>query len=375
MAALYQSIADTIRERIASGQYETGEGLPSERKLCEEFSVSRVTIRKALQLLKNRGLLDTCIGTGHFVGSAPGSGSAGARTVVLVVPDLSFCRLTPDRDIFAALRQRLAAATPDAAAVMMEGADFLRTAEREPPGAAVAVFSGDASLQKAIARTGIAFVVVGSPDAGVNAPSVDVDQAAIGYDSARHALELGHETIGIVYHRPSYAGDRLWLEGVHRAFAERGRRCDPPLMFAMPEAGLSEIDAPVLAIVERLLKKQKATAVVAANGWIANSVLRAAAQLGVAVPEDLSLIAGETPRPPAGNGKPISGCLVDYATFGRAIANALLQAMKGGDAGRRVIPHRFVRGWTSRPPAGRPLQAVGRKKPARKTAVRKAAAL
>jgi GntR family transcriptional repressor for pyruvate dehydrogenase complex len=61
-----------LRARIASGAWETGSRLPSERQLAGEFGVARNTLRKALAALSQAGLLTAGIGRGTFVaGSVP----------------------------------------------------------------------------------------------------------------------------------------------------------------------------------------------------------------------------------------------------------------------------------------------------------------
>ncbi|WP_413737336.1 substrate-binding domain-containing protein [Sodalis sp. RH21] len=56
-----------IEQRIRDGFYEEGQRLPSELILCEEFSVSRPTISKALAKLRELGLISSTQGSGHFV--------------------------------------------------------------------------------------------------------------------------------------------------------------------------------------------------------------------------------------------------------------------------------------------------------------------
>lgn len=65
----YQEIARTLRDQIA----EVGPGhvLPSESDLSSEFAVSRVTIRRALELLREEGLVDSRQGFGWYVATAP----------------------------------------------------------------------------------------------------------------------------------------------------------------------------------------------------------------------------------------------------------------------------------------------------------------
>lgn len=67
----YQAIANEFLQRISSGDYTAGRLLPSEAKLSAEFSVSRVTIRRALEQLRDAGILDARQGLGWFVASEP----------------------------------------------------------------------------------------------------------------------------------------------------------------------------------------------------------------------------------------------------------------------------------------------------------------
>ncbi len=65
----YQEIAAALRERIAS--YADGSVLPSESDLSAEFAVSRVTVRRALELLRDQRLVDSRQGFGWYVSGEP----------------------------------------------------------------------------------------------------------------------------------------------------------------------------------------------------------------------------------------------------------------------------------------------------------------
>ncbi len=67
----YQQIADDLRGRVAAGSYAAGRVLPSEAELSAEFDASRVTIRRALETLRDEGLVDARQGFGWFVAAAP----------------------------------------------------------------------------------------------------------------------------------------------------------------------------------------------------------------------------------------------------------------------------------------------------------------
>ena len=63
----YHQIADELRGRILSGVYGAGRLMPSESELSQEFDVSRVTVRKALEILREDNLVNSRQGFGWFV--------------------------------------------------------------------------------------------------------------------------------------------------------------------------------------------------------------------------------------------------------------------------------------------------------------------
>jgi GntR family phosphonate transport system transcriptional regulator len=64
---IYIQIAEKLRQNIHQGVYQIGEQLPTETKLAEQFAVNRHTLRQAIALLKNEGLLRVDRGRGTFV--------------------------------------------------------------------------------------------------------------------------------------------------------------------------------------------------------------------------------------------------------------------------------------------------------------------
>lgn len=63
----YYQLADILKEIILGGQFKVGDTLPSERVLCDDYDVSRATVRQAIQLLKDEGLVVKVRGIGTKV--------------------------------------------------------------------------------------------------------------------------------------------------------------------------------------------------------------------------------------------------------------------------------------------------------------------
>jgi GntR family transcriptional regulator len=67
----YEQIAELLRDRIADQTYPPGSSLPSEPELSAELGVSRVTVNRAIVLLRAQGLVRVRRGAGTYVRSLP----------------------------------------------------------------------------------------------------------------------------------------------------------------------------------------------------------------------------------------------------------------------------------------------------------------
>jgi GntR family transcriptional regulator len=64
---LYAALEAQLAAGIAGGEFPVGSQLPTEDRLIQRFAVSRTTVRKAIQNLSDRGLIEIRRGTGTFV--------------------------------------------------------------------------------------------------------------------------------------------------------------------------------------------------------------------------------------------------------------------------------------------------------------------
>ncbi len=70
----YLQVATALRHRIMSGQWALGEKVATLEQLENEFQVARVTIRQAIEMLQQEGLLRSEQGRGTFVTQSPSAG-------------------------------------------------------------------------------------------------------------------------------------------------------------------------------------------------------------------------------------------------------------------------------------------------------------
>src|SRR5579872_7230066 len=73
-ATLPLTIAESLRERIANGEFGAGERLPGHRELAQSYSVSVGSVREAISMLISAGLVEARASRGTFVASTrPGT--------------------------------------------------------------------------------------------------------------------------------------------------------------------------------------------------------------------------------------------------------------------------------------------------------------
>lgn len=127
VAAKYKNIYDTLIRELEEGVFPVGSCLPTENELAERFGVSRQTVLKALDLLKNEGFLTGVRGRGTFVihsGVNPARQEAG-RLLAFIC---SYTRDSFDHEVFLGFEAE-AARSNYAVAVGNSAGDALREAE------------------------------------------------------------------------------------------------------------------------------------------------------------------------------------------------------------------------------------------------------
>ncbi len=78
----YREIAEALRTQMRSGAYAPGRLLPSEAELSRQFAASRVTIRRALEVLRDEGLVAARQGFGWFAAGQPVRQSLGRLATI-----------------------------------------------------------------------------------------------------------------------------------------------------------------------------------------------------------------------------------------------------------------------------------------------------
>ena len=222
----YVRVRDHLRA-LVTHELSEGDPIPSERLLCEQFGVSRMTVRQAVDALVVEGLLHREQGRGTFVapvkvdlqmrlasfgeemqrrGMEPSSTVLAAETAEAAPDVAEALEILPGERVFSLHRVRLAAGEPMAIEQSWISCQLM-------PG----LFDDDVpeSLYGELRRRGL------DPDWGeetISAAEVDAQEAdLLGVPAGRAALRLTRRTFSgetaLVYSRSMYRADRyvLWV--------------------------------------------------------------------------------------------------------------------------------------------------------------------
>jgi DNA-binding LacI/PurR family transcriptional regulator len=228
--------------------------------------------------------------------------------------------------------------------------------------------AADDPLFEAARRRDRPTVVVDSP-APDDAPGLDfvgIDDRAGAESAMRHLVELGHRRVGVLsfgtyahatpgpadaamQERATASVTKRRLEGCARALAAAGLPwADVPVQVC-PVSSVEQGQAGARALLD---ERSDLTAVVAFSDPLALGARLAAAEHGLAVPEDLSIVGFDDTAPPA---EGLTSVHQPHADKGRIAAERLLAALDGAPAAALdLLPTRLVvRGSTApvRPPS------------------------
>jgi DNA-binding LacI/PurR family transcriptional regulator len=189
-------------------------------------------------------------------------------------------------------------------------------------------------------------VVVAEGASDVGYPAVGADHGAGATAAVEHLLTLGHRTVhhvsGLTDSYPAVRRKEAW----QRALRRRGREVPEPV-------GGDWSAASGYAAGLELLRDPSVTAVFAANDQMAAGVLRAAAELGRRVPDEVSVVGYDDAEVAEFLTPPLTTVRQDLAGVGRHCVSVLLSAMRGEKldwSTRLLAPELVIRSSTA-PPA------------------------
>ena len=180
---------------------------------------------------------------------------------------------------------------------------------------------------------------------------VAMDEVAAGHTVAAHMLSLGHRRVGIILGDPSHAASRGRLEGYRQAFQDAAVTIDDALV----GTGDFTYDVGYRVALELLDRPVRPTAILAQNDDMAVAAIAAARDLGLSVPQDLSVAGFDNSEVSRTAWPPLTTVHQPVREMAWDAANRLI-AMLDGDTGsdaqrRRDHLHELLVRASTAPPA------------------------
>jgi GntR family transcriptional regulator of arabinose operon len=354
---------------IREGRFPPGIRLPSERRLAEDYGVSRGSVREALAALVNAGVLYRSGGKGTFVSSLPNLKDAhpDTYTIAFVISKsmLQFYRwrytvvLATVEELCLQRGCRLAyhAIGEDPEAATLEALEGKAGA-----GLDGCIVAGTVKRQTVdrLLRLGVPVVIVDRP-VPVGAPnmiSVRVDYPAGTRTAIDHLHQLGHQAIGFIGFPDSRKYRAYW-----ESLEALGLPYQPRWVVMLQRFDLQAgILAGYEATHEILGQRPLPSALLATDDLVALGAMEALGVAGIEVPGQMSLMSLDDLGQPAT--RPLTSIRVELGEVGRVAAECLLRMIQREQIPENpvVLPVEFVnRGSTGPPPecSGAPLSKGG----------------
>jgi LacI family transcriptional regulator len=179
-------------------------------------------------------------------------------------------------------------------------------------------------------------------------PTVESDSFGGAREAVRFLIELGHTRIGFIAGRPDLRSSIAREAGYRRALTDAGIPFDPALV----GVGRYVQDASAGAAAAVLSRRDRPTAIFAANDLSAIAIMGVAGELGLSVPEDLSVIGFDDIPEATQLALPLTTVRQHMQTLGSAAAGLLMTLMAGEtpDATHLRLPTRLIPRATTAPP-------------------------
>jgi DNA-binding LacI/PurR family transcriptional regulator len=362
----YQRIYNHLLGEINSGGLKPGDRAPTEKELCRQFGVSRITSKRALEMLAADGYVTRFRGKGSFIGDGREKNvvTSGSGFIGLLMPSF--------RDFFGATfvceaikncsdlgYHLLLKHTRDSVSEESETINVL--AELNLAGILLMPVLGEyynADILKLVLEKK-PLVLVDRKMRGLAVPSVSTDNILAAETGTDCLLRLGHRKIAF-YSGPgndvSTVEDRR--QGFTGALLKAGVVPDPALfcqellIWHYPFLDDAVIAENTAIVKDHLKFHPEISAAFAAEYPSALLVREAASQLGMAVPGDLSIVCFDAPR----GISPLPSfthLYQDEKALAKIAVDTLHELIAGKNpvpAGDILVPARFVEGASTAPP-------------------------
>ncbi|HKM21242.1 MAG TPA: GntR family transcriptional regulator [Lachnospiraceae bacterium] len=333
----YYILMDNLKKDMSNGIIKAGDRIPSENELAAKFQVSRHTVRKALSILENEGLIEAIHGKGTFCVERlrmNGSASHNIAVITTYISDYIFPRVIQGidsvltREGYSIILKNTGNSQKNEAKaledIMTKNIDGLII---EPSKSEI--FCRHMNQYEALDMMKIPYVFLqGTYPQMKQKPNIVMDDVEGTYLLTKYLIELGHKhIIGIFKIDDSQGMARH--KGYIKALNEAGMFYNPDNVILFHTEDRSK--KPAAMVKQFVESKMEMDAIVCYNDQIALEVIKALEVYNLKVPEDIS-VTGYDNSLIAENG-PVKLTTISHPQekIGEMIAELLLEKIRSID--------------------------------------------
>jgi GntR family transcriptional regulator, arabinose operon transcriptional repressor len=344
MKAKYLEVKDYVHDLVQSGKH--GERLPSENELRRRFTVSHVTVRRALEILEHSGLLSRMKGKGAFINKP--------KKKVKAYHFLTISHREPDGPSAMArcIREIIAGAATEASRnecfldVMCIGktrCTLIEECRRLDIDGVIGMlpYHNQYDILEELRQNGIPVIAVNRILKNSHLSYICPDPVQVIRTAASRLIENGRRRIAYLpvldFNLAHY-----YLRGYHQALSQAGITPQPELIMEVtvphpPEAVRNE----VLQYLRKILKSPSAPdALIITGGILYYDLFELLDELNIKTPDDLEVVMMVDSQVGIPEGVPRKNQVHEmpqpFMTLGKESIKALLKAARG-EVGRQCI--------------------------------------
>ena len=361
---LHTQLMTFFRERIRDGRLPAGTRLPADGELAAKYQISRDTVRQALALLVNEGLIERVQGRGTFVSQPASNGSLVTqlkqKQVGLVLNRT--LRTQVNMNLLVGVEQAAKSHGYSVSFTYAEGnqeqqaRDIARLRANHVLGMIIYLTGDsthDASIQQ-LQADHVPLVLIDRyiPDLAID--YVGVDNAGGGYRATEHLLILGHKRIGFIFSYEETLQTTSVYErwqGYCKALQKYGVPYDETLVVPDLNPCYQAAEWPISSVpndetlvvpdfrqlqadtheglVGFLERPDRPSAIFAVNDYVALDVMQAAKAIHLRIPDDLAVVGFDDMGFAAHVNPPLTTIMQPFIDIGLRAGALLISRIEG----------------------------------------------
>jgi len=336
-AAKYERVLNWIRTKIANGEWKAGDKIGSEYQLCKKFEVSRQTVRHAISILVEEGLLESRQGSGTYVKASVDVSKKEKPTMTVAVMT-SYLQ----EYIFSAIIQQIEDVLSSSGyetqvsitnnALEKERLVLKNILKKNAVDGLIAepTKSGlpnpNLDLYREIMKRGIPVLFLNSYYRELDVPHVSLNDRLAGKMATNHLIKCGHRDIAAILKADDGQGHARY-QGYLEALMEADIRIRSSRVVWIDTDELKNLHEEAGWILKRI---SECSACMCYNDELASALVEICQEEGIRIPDDLSIIGIDDSNLASFCEVPLTSVRNPIQEVGRVAAMEMLELLKGG---------------------------------------------